>query len=161
MSTTRIIILIGLALVVLGFVATLQVDTDSSLGKTIYGNPFVPALLFFVFFGAFAGISKILVDGVLPKWQSGPENRRWERARKAGKRNFLTKSLLFSGVPIALMLIAEFAASDHSSYVLRNFIVLAFVLLGGTVAIANAIWSYQESLYLKSEQEKLPSSHDG
>lgn len=160
MSKTRITVLVALALVILGFVATLQIDTESSLGKTLYGNSFVPALLFFIFFGAFAGILKIFVDAFLPKRQSSVESKRWERTRAKGKMGFVLNALLLSGIPLVIVMAVQFADSDWSAYVLRNYIVLVVVLLGGIAAIASAIWSYQESLYLKAQHGKEISSDD-
>jgi hypothetical protein len=66
MSKKRIIILIGLLFVNVGFVLTFSIDTESKLGRFIYGNALIPALLFLVFFAAFAGVLKILFDFMLP-----------------------------------------------------------------------------------------------
>jgi hypothetical protein len=160
MSRNRILVLAGLSLVILGFVGTLQVDVDSSFGKVLYGNAFVPALLFFVFFGAIAGILKIFVDAALQKRQSPVESKLWERTRTKGKMSFILDALLISGVPILIALAVPFAASEWSSYSIRNFIVTGVVLLGGVVAIANAIWSYQESLYKKAHASSALKSTD-
>lgn len=160
MSNTRIIILIALSLVILGFVAILQVYTESTLGRIIYGNPFLPALLFFMFFGAFAGILKIFVDAVLPKRHSGDATKRWERTRAKGRASFVPKALLLAGTPILVALAADFANSDWSSYVVRNFVVLGVVLLGGIAAIANATWGYQDSLYLKARSKEAVTDED-
>ncbi len=152
MSKTRIIVLICLGLVILGFVATLSIDTESWWGNIIYGNPFIPALLFFAFFAAFAGILKILVDLLLPNRLSKEESKGWGRTRAKGKMIYVLSALLLTGIPIVLGLAIQFADSDGSSYVLRNFVVLVLVLIGGIAAIANALWDYQESIYLKAKE---------
>lgn len=160
MSKTRVLVLIILSLVILGFVLTLLVDVESPLGKAIYGNPFVPAALFFIFFGAFAGVIKILVDLALPQRLTRDDGLLWERARANGRTRFVLHAVLFAGLPLLVIMALEIANSDRSAYVVGNITVVTLVLLGGIAAIANALWNYQESLYQKIQKKQATSIGD-
>lgn len=156
MSKTRIVILIGLLLVILGFVLLLSMDPESQLGRFIYSNAVTPALLFFVFFAAFAGVLKISFDLMLPDRMPRNAGRSWEQTRVKGKLSYVLNALLIFGIPIMLSLAIQLAATEQTPYEVRNFVVLAIVLVGSIAAVAAAMWNYQESLYQRSKEiEKL------
>lgn len=149
MSKTRIIVLIGLLLVILAFALFLWSGTESRFGDFIFSNPITPALLFFVFFGALAGVMKIFIDATLPARMPKAERRGWERTRAKGKLSYVLNALLFCGLPMIVMLAVQVADTELTSYIVLNFVVLGFVLLGGVVAISIALWNYKEAMYEK------------
>ena len=160
MPKARILILICLVLVILGYAVFLSVDTESGIGKSIYSNALIPALLFFVFFGAMAGIMKILVDRALPNRMPSNAEKGWGMTRSKGKLGYVLNALLLTGLPLLLMLGLQFASSKDSPDGVRNLVVLSIVFMGGIAAIAASLWSYQESIYLKAKDQEEASSAD-
>jgi hypothetical protein len=144
-------------LLILVIALSLFFDTESQLGRIIYNNAVTPALLFIVFFAALAGVMKILVDLALPNRMQPNEINSWERTRAKGKVSFILNTLLIGGVPIVLGLAIQFAFMEQSGDGIRNFVVVAIVLIGGIAAITAARWNYQESLYQRAKENSTPS----
>jgi len=154
MTKTRLFVLIGLLLAVAAWAVFLWKGTETRLGEFIFGNPFTPALLSFVFFAALGGVIKIFVDATLPVRMPKAERSGWERTRAKGRLSYVLNALLFGGLPILVMLTIYVADSELTSYVIRNYVVLCLVLLGGVAAIAAARWEHQEKIYLTAQDSK-------
>lgn len=154
MAKQRIFILIGLVLVILAFAIFLWRGTETAFGDFIFSNAVTPALLFFVFFGALAGVMKFFVDATLATRMPKPDRSGWERTRAKGKLSYVLNALLFCGLPIIVMLTIQVADIELTSYIVRNFVVLGLVLLGGVATIAAALWNHQEKIYLTSQDSE-------
>jgi len=155
MSKTRVLILIVCLLVIGAFVLFLSGGTETAVGTWVFGGSgFAPAILFFICFGAMAGVMKIFVDAVLPKNMSPSEGKGWERTRKSGKRFFILTATVIGGIPVILGLPVHGLLEGSSSEVTRNLTIAALVLIGGFAAIANALWNYQEANYLKAKEKE-------
>ncbi len=160
MSKKRTVILICLLAVILGFVLFLSVDSESELGRLIYGNAIMPAMLFFVFFGAFAGVLKIVVDLAFPDRLPKTTTSRWGITRTKGKVSYVVSALLFYGIPLIGALAIQVAVTELNFSVIRNFIVLGVVLICGIAAIAVSLWKYQERIYLNKSREETTSGEN-
>jgi hypothetical protein len=160
MSKTRIVILIGLLLVIVTLAIFLWPGTESRFGDFIFDNPVTPPLLFFIFFGALAGVIKIFVDATLTNRMSRAESGVWERRRAKGKLGYILNALLFCGLPIIAMLAIQVTDTELTSYIVRNFVVVGLVLIGGIAAIAASLWNYQEAMYLKVKESDSGKSED-
>jgi hypothetical protein len=155
MSRIRILLLVICLIVILAFALLLWGGSETALAYWVFGGSgFAPALLFFIFFGALAGVAKLLVDIAFPRRMSLIEGQTWERIRRRGKTPFLVTSLVVSGVPIIVGLPVYGVLEGAAPEVIRNYVIVTVVLLAGIAAIGNAIWNYQESVYLKTNDSR-------
>jgi formate hydrogenlyase subunit 3/multisubunit Na+/H+ antiporter MnhD subunit len=100
---------------------------------------------------------KLLVDFALPERMPRTERKEWENTRHRGRTSFILTALLVSGVPIVIFFPVQGLIEGVSGEVLRNYIVVTIVLLGGIVAIANAMWKYKEAAF--SNAKDIETKH--